>query len=764
MASHFAESYFLSHGHLFRFTKSLHQAVYDRRLEKQTEVRYYYDADVVIWLLLGFQYLDVYPRKQKPSFLLVRSLLSTGYLGTAYILRPHALELESVLQRQPSFKGISAESGFLERVNRFLKEKGIEKEMERLLQIVHSDESEDDRISKFLENLAEVSPDSFVWLELAHGEWRERLKRVYRRSLRFENDFSDIPSLLRDKKVWEFKRTISKQRHRRAVTMSNLQDAAALGILHRFILRRETDDSTPLVRFYTDTPGLRSAWASSREMKNDLSYVVPGNEKKAGRFDEGFIFRDTDYFILRASFGELHFPGVSRRRKSGDAIHLEELERVAHELGEALDERQPLASKIERMKIGDRPLREVLSDIESLSFLQSVWSDYEPPKAMKKLVTGLADVWAFADNTATRRRLKREIREEVEGLQQGLSSQAASLWRWYDDFRRIQTRSRSLKEDLEEDEVPEPMRDLGLVRWGLALDPGGKEKLVGYVNGLLARDEETWSEGCAAVASARNDVFDRESCSVVASIFWLLTLFKQVIEIINDYDNISSEELPPGLVLMRTAARLRAGGTFSRAEKERHLVALTNVVGTLEGVEKGRFLLGLGYVIYYTWFSEKENVAIGSGDIMAAEFAQTWGQATFDCGAKAARLLEGDRLGRAFAINHCAYVGTMTDITDQNQVEKFIELLIEIKSESEVWHYRFADTLSQISYSHAKRLYESSLALSSGTKRRTMRKKAIELLASAGRRLADARPHFGDPEIPTHRLQIEGLNRRLGEV
>src|SRR4051812_26088450 len=118
---------FISRGQLDRFTKALAQAVYDKTLEQSHEIRFFYDADVIVWLVLGFREFEFYRRVPSPQLLLMRALLSAGYLGTASLLRPHALELDSLIRRQPFLSSIRAEDGYKKRVRDFLRREGVDK-------------------------------------------------------------------------------------------------------------------------------------------------------------------------------------------------------------------------------------------------------------------------------------------------------------------------------------------------------------------------------------------------------------------------------------------------------------------------------------------------------------------------------------------------------------------------------------------------------------------------------------------------------------
>jgi hypothetical protein len=96
------------------FALALRQAVYDRDAEiRGHSIRYYYDAQVLIGIILGFR--DVVVVGEDQAF--VRALVDLGFLGRPCVLRSHASELYVNIRGPINEKGAYRQEalGFLKR-------------------------------------------------------------------------------------------------------------------------------------------------------------------------------------------------------------------------------------------------------------------------------------------------------------------------------------------------------------------------------------------------------------------------------------------------------------------------------------------------------------------------------------------------------------------------------------------------------------------------------------------------------------------------
>lgn len=125
--------------------------------------------------------------------------------------------------------------------------------------------------------------------------------------------------------------------------------------------------------------------------------------------------------------------------------------------------------------------------------------------------------------------------------------------------------------------VPDPMRDVGLIRWECAFERDEEKEVVdgiqGYVRALLLEeDEESWLKACGRftvfterVGRTRND------STIACGVLWMLDAHQLMVRIINAYKTIWGKRLQPGLestrrshYYERAAPRCRRDGQTTR--------------------------------------------------------------------------------------------------------------------------------------------------------------------------------------------------------
>jgi hypothetical protein len=112
-------------------------------------------------------------------------------------------------------------------------------------------------------------------------------------------------------------------------------------------------------------------------------------------------------------------------------------------------------------------------------------------------------------------------------------------------------------------------------------------------------------------------------------------------------------------------------------------------------------------------------------------------------------------LAWAFAVNHCAYVGTVTE-RNLGRVEKYFDLLIRLKANRAVWNSRFDDTLG---YQYLRRL-EAEV----GRESLTVSRSALLAMADRAEGLFSQAQasDFGDIDLEEHISRLSIARRKLG--
>ncbi len=743
---------------VWRFDNALRIALCDKRLEVTKPITFYYDADVVLRMILGFQQFryDIHPVRDE-RILLVRALLCSGYLGEVHLLRPHALEIDEVLHS----KFARVREGNTEDLERdlgdFLDEWHVRATFDVLHQAIEQTPLES-RVDRFYEELKEVGHESFTPIELANGDWRQRLARFARDQLiKFTDPAPSLRLTLKDPVLWEIRDIIAKARKgKKELSHSILRDATALALLHQQIRNREEGRDLPLVRFYSETEVLRGAWQRNRRLKELLSYKPGGEFAETGE-ELRFCFRDADYFIVRASFEELRFPKLKTSRPAASEVSLENLEAVTRELGAVLKEQGTL----DNIYLENAPLKDYIEQFESLSFLRSFWVRYKPPKAMNKFVAGLAEVWAFAREGPTGEAVRNRIAREIKEVQKELRSTVQDLRDRYQLFYSIQKFSDEfLRGKTKFFRSPDPIKDLGLIRWGIELPPESIEQFNALMAMLLADEDEKWWRGCAELTDlVRSIDHNFDQCALACAALWSLRNFTTIVAALDQY-NRSAGALPTSFLLLRAAANLHAKNLPFNVKSEL-LAETTQLIDQLSTKVRPKFLIGLGYLYFHSWEPEKHRDYSKNPQANAIKAQlDTWLETSFRLGEEAVETLESFTLYWAFAVNHCTYVGSVGELGGQ-RINPYLNRLIKLENHRELWNYRFADTLAYYYYLMAKNLFEES---GKPANQLTSQDRQIihANLKSAFDVYARARDYFGDMEIPTHLNEINTFCAQVG--
>lgn len=764
-----------------RFSAALRLALHDKKLEQHDKIVFYFDADVVVRMILGFQQFRYESGSRivlDQRALLLRALLSFGYLGSVHLLRPHALELDEALRGKPAFNTELGRDEYRRELTSFLEQWHAQELFSHLKSLIENS-PEREAVGLFLEHLQRVGPESFIPIELANGSWQQRLARFGRKRLiNFDSAGGDVRMILRDPLLIEFREAISTARRRRTkkyLSLSILRDAMALLVLHRLIADKQQGKDVPYVRFYTETDALKEAWISNDRLRALLSYSNPHNTEDLEYLrallsystphisgdltylgEESFVGRTADYFILRASFEALSFQDLKvRKLGDGATVRLEALEAVSREL-DKLPHNGADAEFLVSHRVGDQPLKFYVDQFKSLSFIRSIWVRYDPPDQLEEFVKGIKEVWAFAQEGETAEAIRQRIREEIVGVQRELHDKVKSLRSYYEILRSIQGSSnRILRGKVELYNVPDPMRDLGLIRWGLILSLKGEERFRNLMVPLIAKEEDEWWHGCHDFAAAIRDVgVDPEECTIVCAILWVLNEFAIIEDVVDGFE-AAAKSVPCGLILMRAAAQLR-GRALDVPTKATILESLIERLKALSKENRPKYLLGVGYLLFHAWNAEVRGRMPSEQDTTI----RGWVELSFELGEEGARLLKPSTLAWAFAINHCAYVGSVAGL-DPTKTHRYLEQLGRIELDKSLWNYRFVDTLAYSYYLIAQREVDRVRHSLDPGEVENVRVKAFDILSKAYALYERARLYFGDDEIPSH---LNDLNHLAAEI
>jgi hypothetical protein len=459
------------------------------------------------------------------------------------------------------------------------------------------------------------------------------------------------------------------------------------------------------------------------------------------------VWRDTTYFLIRAAFEDLRFLGI--QPKIAKVSLLQELKKVSGALRDVPKENeQEVAAKVNNLTLGGKPLSEVLREIEEGSFLHGVLAKYEPTDSVKAMVDHIEEVWSFVQEDFATKRLQNKIRSEVKFLAANLNREVKGMRQWFTRYREIYGRAAALPKTLGEFDTPDPKRDLGLVRWGCDLSREMEDKIRLFWEMLVSGEDVQLSSASGELASAIEDPEDLDGLIVTCVLLWFLGLFDRVVEAVDGFTKQRWSQVSFPLMVFRFAAYLRGKGDVSRQERGLIVRILEEKLAGLTGEKRGQGLLGLGYVLFYCWLLDNRRHIFD----LKWENHEDWHEKSFRAGMEALELLREGSLAKAFAVNHCVYVGSISQIFPEKTRELAWQLTSE-ESMPEHWNYRFADTFAYGAFLVAMRL-----RLAAGPEvDESTRSQICESLAVASEWIEKAFPNFGDSEISEHKSQIRQL-------
>ena len=737
-----------------RFYKALSLAIYDRELQARGEnITYYYDTDVIFPLIMGFE-ADTLNFSKERDQLLVRSLLSCGYLGEFCMLRPHALELTEMLRRQQwSTEGYS-KAVLQQKIREFLNKKGIWKIMSKLKAIAEGEKDfefvkDETRIQDFINKLRDNAGETFAYIEMVNGTWRQRLKRYYDCSLlnldKLGPDIYDLLGTYKEE-VREINRILLLKRKSR--TKNVFQDALGLTILYKEINNKDKGETDHIVRFYTETLPIIEDLEENKELQNLLSYQKPFYNDLETPHGAEFIFRDAGYFVIRAWFSDL-----SPDNQIIDDETINNLKQLSSRLRKVLTlDEERLEEAIRDIRLNEQELIDLIKNFENLTIMDSIWVGDRIPKALKNL--NALKEWTKVFKFAERPETEEILSEKIQDVRKELESKVSMIQRWKNDSDIIMD-GREKRLHFVKGKIEDIMRDLGLVRWGYSLTTEERELLVKSLKDIFQSDIDDFILVAGTVAILMNEARnDPRKCMVICGILWALKQFKHIVKIVNECkDNNESEHLPPSLLVIQAAAEARSGG-LNKLQKREIVDKVWNFLETLPENQRVGILLGVGYVLYHVW--KQENVVRDTIEHESSEVAKEiegWAEKCFYLGEEAARKIPKENLAWAFAINHCAYVGIVTKI-EPDKTEKYFQLLLRLENNTAFWNFRFDDTIGTTYLIKAERLWGNS----SSEKKKEIIPFILSLLDKADEHFEKASLRdTGDIDLDEHRNRSTSL-------
>ena len=730
------------------FSIALRQAVHDKQLEQNgIQLLHYVDADVAIAVVDGLLALEDAATFHATQPLLVRSLISAGFVGNVVLTEPHAMELLSHVRTRDDARGTGSRGAFRQRLEAFVHIAGLQGIMDDLRKAI--DEARHASSRQALEtSLSHLAPEAFVVLEIASGTWEKRLKRCW------EHGVFRIPAAtpkLRqhvDGLTDAFCEQLT--RNRPNFSVNNLHDAIALSSLARAI-RSADGRSKQEIRFYSETGAMRRVFQSGNWFNEALCYPTRDDQPER-TVDLRSILRDAGYYTLRASITALSFPQAKQSATEGrDVSRMKTLCDEVQDLQNL--PRDKAFSAIETIQVGEYRLKDLLVRWQSAALLGNVLSHFEISENVVRMVHHTSEVLIYLRS----RNAQSMVHESVREIEGQLEERVRGLSTWLTDVRRIREVLRYLHKTYAGLVPPDPMRDLGLVRWGAPLSAEARRRTREWCDQLIALATRKLTSEAERIATRKQE-FASESPEAqleFCAVLWFLRLFDDIIEAVK-LVNSSEDQWSVSLHLMGAAALCSRDAPDDHEAVRHRLDSLREVADRLPAQERAAAGLGLGFCAFYLARKGGLSSRVVDPSTDLTEEGRRFAVDSLEFGKRVVKGLPRGTLEWAFGVNHCAYVSSVfaLESSDGRYIDKLVDLF-----NTDAWHYRFADTVGYHHFLNAYRDWEIAT--------RTNDDRAIveaivpvrSELERARKWLTGAQETFGDKEIVQHVHELETLEK-----
>jgi len=768
------------------FAAALEDALLDVAVERSKRIVFVYDADVIVSTILGAttQVDSAPPLDVRDPKVAVRSLLGSGAFGPLRMLRPHLLEFDRVIRSIPRPQGpfprgyLDSQRERLKRVWGFNELESLLKELNRRYDASSASGANDDVIGQeFFKFLDVHGFQTFVVAELClGGTWFNRLRNLLKNGLLSFEKLAPFDGLdLRGQRVKEFLDTLNRERPSTHAATSNIVDAAALETLSRL-----SDSGTSLgveFRFYTETDAVRQTLMHHRTD----SKIAPQIGEQSVRA-HGSLMRSELYFLVRASFPRLR-PASSASDQlvnaAESALGPFDLDLLARELRRALEDHSTnddIDRALSNYSILGTPLNRVLEDFFRMTF---VWTYIRTQGSTKSSLHNLLpELIGALQNRDLVNQTDSSVESTLRGLHAEIGRQVGALARWkavLSDVRRAVSRQKHLHEQAQtyraDNPFPDAEFDLGLVRWDLHRIASQNQRLMSTIEALLTSDRDELFH-CAELASKYVEPnLSRDDTEFLLLVLWWLRDWRLLLDHwaarIDDYSRLGVD-----FRVLKLIAKARV--LFESADNPSNVQSIVTDVVALFAEAKihlianqakeqiGYMQMCVAHVGYWCWQVLNKLFQRVSGiveeldtNLLHLRKSQI-AEASFKAGKLAYVQLPLDSPARIFAINHCAYLGTISAMF-QDETETFMQMLTQDTTNHR--NFRIADTLAKPFSMHAERII-SKYGLQQVRDSAFLRKEVVDNLGLAYNYLQEGRPFFGDDEASKH---LASVRRRLNE-
>lgn len=610
---------------------------------------------------------------------LVCCLAADGWLGPMKLLRPHQAELSNALTSEFN---LTSDPVRPESADEFFRHVGLRNLTNLAITNFHQ-KSVEER-NEIVAQYAGQAETFFKAVQSVHGNWRERLASMYRRSLidLVPEDDGDYLSIFEGEDFRRFRRFFDDSRPAPKKHIPNFSDAAALCLLQRKVSQFKQHKVSVLPRFFESSPLFRQA-AESLDALDSLSYSSKYGERIP-------ILRDADYYIFRATFN----PPAYLAAKGAKEVRRDSLESVRHRLKEIEDASEPLTPEvINGIDVDGRSLHSVITELKQYSFLAKVWLRYAAGDTLARVsndyVRCLIDI---RDDEAFRKSVHSALAEVSLALDKAAHEykSVSDLWRKLESHieQVLAKDHRSVTRTLD------AFSFHGLIRFGVPFRYHAR--IAEVLGGLRASEEEDGGWAMTEIFRAISETLrvrqDEEATAVAMCSLWVLEMDYLISAIHLDIPRERS-----WLIAIAAASDIRSKRHHALDRSLKELRHRSDQAA--DPSERAEIAILLAYLNYHLWRESGGEIQWRNDRHVQATVSEEELKAQVDSAISFARIAydakHTETLTRVYAVNiYLYYVTEGAPDSVFRAVFPLADELMHVDNRS-VWQYRFDDTLAR---------------------------------------------------------------------
>ena len=708
--------------------------------KESVEVEMYYDTSDIHNAILGSRIFyppfedDFAKRKFDDKRTLVHSLIASGWLGKIRLLPPHQAEF---LTRLKFYFGVDIATDPKGDARNFLRDIGLEN-VNPFIDAA-SEGFKKEKLLEFVKEQAGFAEKLFKAIQCL-VPWHRRLARwESQKILEFETLKPRYDELIQTEDFGRLKREFDRRRS--STPANNFADAVAAAILIQRVKDFNQGDRSSLPRFYVPTELFREVFADAG-VTSHLTYMGPSGE-------ESSVLCNSDYYIYKAAF-------IPRPERAADIDPrtLESTEDYLRDLSSkvtaVLDLQETLTPEAlnEIKDLAGRPLSEIIKDLQQFSFLENVWLNFEAPQEMDQALSELVEASRdFASSDAFQQGVAKAIKVTEAKLNESVEEfkWISSVWLRV-ERAAVELRSRVREGSSSSDEF---FRDLGLFRYGFpeSTHENIRDILQEIISGEEAEKAARISVISASYRGRRNPVEEVERLIIASAIMLATRMYHELYLLLNKVKPLPHRSLK--IVFTEALFRLRPKRRKDKRDRRLELIIELEeeYKKTDQQSERADLAVGIGFLYFRQWRSLGGNATwrphLDTQGYVSRNTGERFINYAINYAYQAYNLFDEDQMmKKVYALNQYLYYMVESGNSQHlNAMDDAASELSKYRVESDLWQFRFDDTLSR---------YFHLLAVRAGSKEDWERLiKKAEMLNEDS-----VKDSHGDEDVRQHAIQL----------